>query len=68
MKIDKTIPIHIQVSVFAKKNNLSTQQEDDILTLCKTAYIQGSDSNFAILMPELKELQDKLKQVKEIVK
>ena len=68
MKIDKTTPIHIQVSVFAKKNNLSTQQEDDILTICKTAYIQGSDSNFAILMPELKELQDKLKKVKEIAK
>lgn len=68
MTIDKTIPIHIQVSVFAKKNNFSTQQEDDILTLCKTAYIKGSDSNFAILMPKLKELQDKLKKVKEIVK
>ena len=56
------------LTAFAKKNNLSAQQEDDILTLCKTSYIQGSDSNFAILMPELKELQDKLKKVKEIAK
>ena len=49
MKIDKAIPLYIQIKALAKKHKLTKKQSDEWATLCKTAYIIGIDATFKIL-------------------